>query len=83
MTIEDSKKADLWPLIYKIVLVFRFHYVENNADSVFIVFANNALVCVCSVCLYYATLFVTSLCHLMIFELESLWVKRDRIFAEK
>lgn len=49
MSIEDSKKADLGPLDIDMVFILWLQYVENNADSIFIVVSDDSLVSVGSI----------------------------------
>ena len=82
MAVEDSKEADLRPVPLP-VLVLGFQYVEYYADSVLIIFADNALVGVGSIGLNYAALFVGGFGHLMVLELEGPRVKRHRVVPEE
>jgi len=57
MSIENSKEAHLWPLSFP-MLVFRLQYVQDDTDSIFIVFADYPLVSICSISLNYTALLV-------------------------
>lgn len=49
MSIIDTKKRALRPLLALIILGLRFHYVQNNSHSIFIIISNNSLVCICAI----------------------------------
>jgi len=82
MAVEDSKEADLRPVPLP-VLVLGLQYVQDYADSVLIIFADNALVGVGSIGLNYAALLVGGFGYLMVLELECPRVKRHRVVPEE
>jgi len=57
VAVKDSKEADLRPIPLP-VLVLGLQYVQDYADSVLVILADNALVGVSSIGLYYAALLV-------------------------
>ena len=57
MAVKDSKEADLRPIPLP-VLVLGLQYVQDYADSVLVILADNALVSVSSIGLNYAALLV-------------------------
>ena len=83
MTIKDAEEADLWPLNFQVRFILGFQNVQDDADSVFVVVANNALVSVGSVRLDDATLLLTCLRGLMILQLNRFRVQWRWIFSKE
>ena len=83
MSIEDAEEAYLWPLNVQMGFALRLEYVEDNRDSVLVVFPDDALVRVCCVWLDHATLLLRCLRRFVVLEEESLWVQYGWIFAKE
>ena len=83
VTVKDTKEADLGPLSCDVRLALRLENVQDNADAIFIVVANDALVRVSCVRLDDATLLLGCLCWLVILEEERFRIQHGRILTKK
>lgn len=82
MAVENPKEANLGPFTFP-YLVFRLKYVQNDADPVFIILANDSLISISSICLHDAALLVGGLGHLMILELEGLRIQHHWVLSKE
>lgn len=74
MAIKDTKEADLRPVHVKCSLVLGLEDIENNANTIFVILPDNALVCVGSIGLDDAAFLLTCFGGFMVFKMNSLWI---------
>lgn len=83
VSVEYAEEADLGPINFQMHLILGFKNVENDADPVFVVVPDDALVCVCRVRLYDAAFLLARLRRLVVFQLDLLRVEHHRVVAEE
>lgn len=82
MSVKDPKEADLRPLALP-SLGLGLEYVQDYADSVFIVLSNDPLVSICRICLHYSAFLIAGLSDLVILELEGLRIELDGVLPKE
>ena len=83
MAIKHSKKAYLRPFTLEIVLILRFHDVQDYADSVLIVVSDDTLICIRCIWLDDSARFWRGFCNLMILQRKLSHIRRDRGITKK
>lgn len=83
VAVEDSKETDLGPVNLKMTLVLRLEDVQDDADSVLVVVADDALVGVCCIRFYDSAFLLARLCGLVVLQVDRLGIKLDWVVTEK
>lgn len=82
MTVENSKEAHLRPFTIPL-FVLGLQNIQDNTDSVLVVFSNDTLVSISGICLHDSAFFIWCLSDFMIFELEGLRVERYGVLSKE
>ena len=83
MSVKNSKEAHLWPFNIHMLFIFRFHNIQNDTHSIFIILSDDSLVSISSICLDNSTFLVRSFGYFMILQLESFWIEYSWVFSKK
>jgi hypothetical protein len=84
MTIKYTEKTDLWPLRIRCYLFsFRFQNIQDNWNSIFVVFSDDTLVCIGSIRFYMTTFLLASFGRLVIFKEYCFWIYVRRVAEKK
>jgi len=83
MAVKYPEEAYLGPLNIKLGLWFWLENIENNTDTIFVVFSDNALVCIRCITLYHTTLLCTGFSGLVVLEEYGLRIKHWRVFPKQ
>ena len=80
MTVKNTEEANLRPLsVLWNLLRLGLQNVQDYGNSIFVVFSDNTLICICSVRFNMTTLLLTSFSRFMILKEDCLWIHVWRI----
>jgi len=83
MTVEHSKEANLWPFDVEMSLALGLQNIEDDGHSVFIIFADDTLICICCVRFNKATFLLTGFRRLVVLQQDSLRIQWRRVLAKE